>query len=115
MQKSQHDIRAKNLLLFGIFFTNETLVLLFFYCVHKIESQNLSRISSRVGLKYVSGKGQTISKAGYGFLNSSKKRTKLTILSIFFTQDSEFLSFFGRIEVAINCFRHLLTFTMTKK
>ena len=28
-------------------------------------------------------KGQTISKANYDFLNSSKKQTKLTILSCF--------------------------------
>ena len=37
-----------------------------------------------------------ISKAISGLLNSPKKRTKLTILRIFFTQDSEFRSFFWR-------------------
>ena len=30
-------------------------------------------------------------------------------------QDSEFLSFFGRIEEVINCFRDLLTFIFKKK
>ena len=40
-----------------------------------------------------------------------KKRTKLfTILSTEDAQDSEFRSFFGRIEDTINCFRDLLTF-----
>ena len=47
----------------------------------------------------------------YGVLNTSKKRTKLTILRIFFTQDSEFRSFFGRIEETVTCFRDCLTFT----
>ena len=56
-------------------------------------------------------KGQTISKANYGVLNSPKKRTKLTILSKEEAQDSEFRSFFGRIEDTINCFRDLLTFS----
>ena len=55
-------------------------------------------------------KGQTISKANYGFLNSSKKRTKLTILSKEDAKDSEFCSFFGRNEDTINRFRDLLTF-----
>ena len=53
------------------------------------------------------GKGQKISKANHGFLNSPKKRTKLTILSKKDPQDSEF---FERIEDTINCFRDLLTF-----
>ena len=39
-------------------------------------------------------KGQKIWKANYGFLNSPKKRTKLTILSKEDAQDSEFCSFF---------------------
>ena len=56
-------------------------------------------------------KGQKISKANYGFLNSPKKQTKLTILSKEDAQDSEFRSFFGRIEETINCFRDLLTFS----
>ena len=52
-----------------------------------------------------------ISKAISGLLNSPKKRTKLTFLSISFTQDSEFCSgFFGRIEETINYLRDLLTF-----
>ena len=55
-------------------------------------------------------KGQKISKAIYGLLNSSKKRTKLTILIKEDAQDSEFRSFFGRIEETINCFRDLLTY-----
>ena len=50
-------------------------------------------------------KGQTISKANYGVLNSSKKRTKLTIMSTEDAQDSELRSFFGRIKETINCFR----------
>ena len=49
-------------------------------------------------------------KAIYGVLNSSKKRTKLTILSIFFTQDSEFRSFLGIIEKTIICLGDCLTF-----
>ena len=36
-----------------------------------------------------------------GVLDSSKKRTKLTILDTFSTQDSELRSFFGRIEDTI--------------
>ena len=36
------------------------------------------------------------------------------MLSIFFTQDSEFRSFFGRIDETINCFRDLLTFSYWK-
>ena len=55
-------------------------------------------------------KGQTISKANYGVLISSKKRTKLIILTREDAQDSEFRSFFGRIEETIYCFRDLLTF-----
>ena len=38
------------------------------------------------------------------YLNSPKKRTKLTILSKEEAQDSEFRSFFGRIEMNLNCF-----------
>ena len=44
-------------------------------------------------------KGQKISKAIYGILNFSKKRTKITILSIFSlenTQDIDFLSIFWK-------------------
>ena len=52
-----------------------------------------------------------VSKAIYCLLNSHRKWTKLTILSIFLTQDSESRSFFGRIEETINCFRDLLTFS----
>ena len=44
------------------------------------------------------------SKANYGVLIYPKKGTKLTILIISFTQDSEFCSFFGKIEEIINCF-----------
>ena len=43
-------------------------------------------------------KGQNISKANYGFLNSPKKGTKLTILSKEDPQDSEFRSFFGELK-----------------
>ena len=39
-----------------------------------------------------------------------KKRTKLTILSMFFDQYSEFCSFFGKIEETIICFQDCLTF-----
>ena len=46
----------------------------------------------------------------YGVLNSSKIGTKLTILSTESAQDSEFCLFFGRIQDAMICFRHLLTF-----
>ena len=44
------------------------------------------------------------------WIGPSKKRTKLTILSTFSTQDSEFRSFFRRIQDATICFRNLLTF-----
>ena len=53
-------------------------------------------------------KGQTILKANYGLLKSPKKLTKRTQDSIL----SAFLSFFGRIEETIICFRDILTFTM---
>ena len=56
-------------------------------------------------------KGRTISKASYGVLNSTKKRTLLSILTREDAQDSKFRSFFRRIEEAINFFRDLLTFT----
>ena len=49
-------------------------------------------------------KGQTISKANYGFLNFPKKRTKLTILSKEDVQNSEFCSFFAIVEKTTNCF-----------
>ena len=49
----------------------------------------------------------------YGLLDTPKKLTKFTILSIFFTQDSEFCSFFGRIQETINYFPDLLTFNST--
>ena len=39
---------------------------------------------------------------------------KLTILRKEHAQDSEFRSFFGRIEETINCFRELLTFNSCK-
>ena len=51
------------------------------------------------------------SQKKYGVLDSSKKWTKLTILSTEVAQDSEFCSFFGRIQDAIICFRDLLTFS----
>ena len=60
-------------------------------------------------------KGQTISKANYGFLNYSKIRTKfLTTKSTEDAQDSEFRSFFRRIEDTINCFLDLLTFSKVR-
>ena len=49
-------------------------------------------------------KGQKISKANCGDLNSSKKQTKFTKREYVDAQDSEFCSFFGRIENTINCF-----------
>ena len=45
-------------------------------------------------------KGQTISKAYYGYTEDA--------------QGCEFRSFFGRIEDIINCFRDLLTFSKVK-
>ena len=58
-----------------------------------------------------STRDQTISKESYGVLNSSNKWTKiLSWVSRENGQDSEFRSFFGRIEAIINCFRDLLTF-----
>ena len=62
-----------------------------------------------LGLKALCAKGRTISKVNYDFLNSPKKRTKLTILSKGDAQDSEFRSFFGRIKDTISCFQDLLT------
>ena len=41
-----------------------------------------------LGLKALCAKGQTISKVNHDFLNSPKKRTKLTILSIEDAQDT---------------------------
>jgi hypothetical protein len=49
------------------------------------------------------------SRKEYGVLDSSKKRTKLTILSTEGAQDSEFRSFFGRIQDAIICLRDLVS------
>ena len=43
----------------------------------------------------------------------SQKRTKLTTLNFFFTKDSEFGSFFGRIEKTIIWFRDCLTFNLS--
>ena len=63
----------------------------------------ISRYNKGCWYSYAKIKGQTISKANYGLLNSPKKRTKCT-------QDttlSAFRSFFGRIEETINCFRDL--------
>ena len=54
----------------------------------------------KVGSLFVACKGQ---KSNYGNLNSYKKQTKLTILSREDAQDSEFCSFFGRIEETTNC------------
>ena len=51
-------------------------------------------------------------KANYGFLDSLKKRTKLTILSKEDSQDREFYSFFRGTEDTIDCFRDLLTFNV---
>ena len=51
----------------------------------------------------------------YGVLDSSKKRTKFTILSTEGAQDNEFRLFFGRIQDAIICFRDLLTFINKSK
>ena len=53
-------------------------------------------------------KGQIILKANYAVLNSSKKQTKLTILSIFFIQNSEFLSFLEELrrpQIALETFK----------
>ena len=49
-------------------------------------------------------KGQTISKANYGVLSSSKKQTKLTVLSIFFTQDCEFDGFLVELRKSLFAF-----------
>ena len=67
-------------------------------------------LNQRLKHNWLSTKGQTISKANYGFLNSSKETTKLTILIKKDAQDSEFCLFFGRIEDTIICFRDFLTF-----
>ena len=47
-------------------------------------------------------KGQEISKANNDFLDSSKKQTKLTILSTEGHQDSEFCLFFRIIKDTMN-------------
>ena len=57
------------------------------------------------------------SKSQKQFMVSSilpKKRTKVTILKIIFTQESKFRSVFGRIEETINWFWYLLTFSLDK-
>ena len=46
-------------------------------------------------------KGQKISKAIYGVLNSSEQQTKIIILRTCSIQDKFFRSFFGRIEFII--------------
>jgi hypothetical protein len=43
-----------------------------------------------------------------------KKRTELSILGKEHAQDSEFRTFFGRIEETIICFRNLLTFIQSQ-
>ena len=48
---------------------------------------------------------------GPAIMQFLQKRLKLNILSREDAQDSEFCSFFGRIEDTINCFRDLLTFS----
>ena len=48
----------------------------------------------------------------YDVKTSSKKRTKLTILSKEDGQDSEIRSFFGRSFDIIYCFWYLLTFSL---
>ena len=63
--------------------------------------------------KLASSKGQTISKGNHGFLNSSKKWTKLTILSREDAQNSGVCSFFGRIEDIKNCFQDQLTINIS--
>ena len=55
-------------------------------------------------------KGQEISKAIYDVKTSSKKWTKLTILSKKDGQDSVIGSFFGRSLDTVKCFWYLLTF-----
>ena len=50
-------------------------------------------------------------KSKLGCPQLSPKRTELTILNRKDAQDSEFGSFFGRIEETINYFQDLLTFT----
>ena len=54
-------------------------------------------------------KGQKISKANYGFLDSPKKRTKLTILSKEDPQDSEFCPFFWELFCSSGGFTNILT------
>ena len=56
----------------------------------------------------LSANGQTILKANYGVLNSPKNLNEMSRED---AQDSDFRSFFGRIEEALNCFQDLLTFT----
>ena len=47
----------------------------------------------RIDSEYGPLKGQTISKANYGILNSSKKRTRLTIMSKEDTQAVSYVCF----------------------
>ena len=76
-----------------------------FFDIINPEGKRIYRANKSSYMNPYSGKGQKISKAIYVLLNFSKKQIKLTILSIFSTQDREFCSFFGRIEHTINCFR----------
>ena len=55
-------------------------------------------------------KGQLILKQNCRAITSPKKRTKLIILSIFSSQDSELRSSFGRSYGSTILFRDLLTF-----
>ena len=66
-------------------------------------------------MKTYDGKGQTISKTNYGVLNSEffqKPNEAQYSEEKKLRTDSEFRSFFGRIEDTINCFRDLLTFSI---
>ena len=60
---------------------------------NKLALPNQVRLKMLPRIQNLGTQGQKIWKANYGFLNSPKKRTKLTILSKEDAQDSEFHSF----------------------
>ena len=80
-----------------------------------VKSPGVINVGHLINQNVKQSKGQKFSKANYGFLNSPKKRTKDTILSIEEAQDIQSYSFFGRIEDTINCFRDLLNFSTCER
>ena len=94
--------KINKFLFFSKYYTIETHACAF----SAVISSTVGNVSTKMG----ADKGQKISIANYGVLSSPEERTKLIIRSRVDAQDSEFHSFFGRIEDTKNYFRDLLTF-----